>query len=294
MYNNQLKNEYFVGFKVIKHLTHSTISFLIITFVQSLVMILFPEIVFGPIKSRRFGKSLGVNLLPAEAKFCSFDCVYCECGLNMQTSGKKKVLPTLDEVQVAMEKKFSELAENGVIPDSITFAGNGEPTLHPEFAGIIEETIHLRNAYLPESEITVLTNGTQVKKAEVAQALSLIENNVLKLDAGTNKLFHLINRPVSTLRLEEVIDYYSRFEGTSIIQTMFLRGKVNDDVIDNTTETEVALWLDHIRKIKPEWVMIYGIDRIPPFSTLEKVEKATMQKIATQVENAGFKADTYC
>lgn len=257
-------------------------------------MILFPEIVFGPIKSRRFGKSLGVNLLPAEAKFCSFDCVYCECGLNAQTTGKKKILPTLDEIQVAMEKKFIELAENGIIPDSITFAGNGEPTLHPEFAGIIEETIHLRNAYLPESEITVLTNGTQVKKAEVAQALSLIENNVLKLDAGTNELFHLINRPVSRLHLDEVIDYYSRFEGTSIIQTMFLRGRVNDDVIDNTTDAEITLWLEHIKKIKPEWVMIYVIDRIPPFSTLEKIDKATMKKIAAQVETAGFKADIYC
>lgn len=257
-------------------------------------MILFPEIVFGPIKSRRFGKSLGVNLLPAEAKFCSFDCVYCECGLNAQTTGKKKILPTLDEIQAAMEKKFSELAENGIAPDSITFAGNGEPTLHPEFAAIIEETIHLRNAYLPESEITVLTNGTQVKKKDVAQALALIENNVLKLDAGTNELFHLINRPVSKLHLDEIVEYYSQFKGTSIIQTMFLRGIVNGDNIDNTKDSEVTLWLEHIKKIKPEWVMIYVIDRVPPFSTLEKIEKATMKKIATQVEKAGFKTDIYC
>lgn len=278
----------------IKQLTDDPITSLIITFVQSCVMILFPEIVFGPIKSRRFGKSLGVNLLPAEAKFCSFDCVYCECGLNAQTTGIKRILPTLDEIQVAMEKKFSELAENGIIPDSITFAGNGEPTLHPEFASIIEETIHLRNVYLPESEITVLTNGTQVKKTDVAQALSLIENNVLKLDAGTNELFHLINRPASTLHIDEVIDYYSQFKGTSIIQTMFLRGRVNDDVIDNTTDAEITLWLEHIKKIKPEWVMIYVIDRIPPFTTLEKIDKSTMQRIAAQVESTGFKADIYC
>ena len=257
-------------------------------------MILFPEIVFGPIKSRRFGKSLGVNLLPSEAKFCSFDCVYCECGLNEKTSGTKKILPTLEEVQYAMEKKFSELAESGIVPDSITFAGNGEPTLHPEFAGIIEETIHLRNAYLPESDITVLTNGTQVKKAEVAQALTLIENNVLKLDAGTDTLFHLINRPVSMLHLDDVVDYYSNFEGNCIIQTMFLRGKVNDEAIDNTTDAEVALWLEHIKKIKPEWVMIYVIDRVPPFVTLEKIDKQTMDNIAAQVEAAGFKVDAYC
>lgn len=257
-------------------------------------MILFPEIVFGPIKSRRFGKSLGVNLLPADAKFCSFDCIYCECGLNEQSGSVKKVLPTFEEVQSAMENKFIQLAESGTIPDSITFAGNGEPTLHPDFPAIIEETIHLRNAYLPSSEITVLTNGTQVIKADIAEALAMIDNNVLKLDSGSNELFHLINRPVSTLNLNDVVDHYSRFEGTSIIQTMFLRGELNNIAIDNTTDEEVSLWLEHIRKIKPEWVMIYVIDRVPPFSSLEKISRTEMEKIASRVENAGFKVDVYC
>lgn len=256
--------------------------------------ILFDQIVFGPIKSRRLGISLGVNLLPTDSKYCTFNCVYCECGWNRKAEDGVH-LPTREEVAKAMELKMAAYANAPVEekPNSITYAGNGEPTIHPEFAGIIDDTIRLRNKYLPEAKITVLSNATLLQKGKVFEALSKIDNNVLKLDAGTEEMVKRINLPSPSFNFEKLVEHLESFNGHLIIQTLFLRGSYNGKVIDNTTEEEVDAWLKLLEKIKPQYVMIYPIDRETPAEDLQKINKVQLQAIADRVEALGIKTQVY-
>lgn len=249
---------------------------------------LFDQIIFGPIKSRRLGVSLGVNLLPTDSKVCSFDCIYCECGWNPKYREKKAVLPARQLVKQKLEKKLTEMIGTGEYPDVITFAGNGEPTLHPEFEGIMDDTIELRDRLVPKARIAVLSNATMLHKPDVVRALLKVEDNIQKLDSGIEETVRKIDCPASNFSLKKVVENLRAFNGKVIIQTLFLKGNFKGERIDNTTEAEVAEWLKLIAEIKPSQVMIYSIDRDTPASGLEKVTADELQRIADQVQAVGI------
>lgn len=251
--------------------------------------ILFDKIVFGPIRSRRLGISLGVNLLPTDGKLCSFNCIYCECGLNEERRTRTK-LPTREEVREALIRKLTDMQAEGVAPDVITFAGNGEPTLHPRFGGIIEDTIAARNRFFPAAKIAVLSNSTQLHKEEVFQALNKIEDNILKLDSVLDTRIRQLNVPNSpSFTFDRLVEQLVRFEGNLMIQTMFLRGELDGVCVDNTTEAEIEGWLEALKRIKPKQVMIYTIDRETPVKALKKVSKEELETIADRARREGFK-----
>lgn len=249
---------------------------------------LFDQIIFGPIKSRRLGISLGVNLLPTDSKVCSFDCIYCECGWNPKKREKKAVLPSRSEVYTKMEEKLSQMVLVGEFPDVITFAGNGEPTLHPEFEGIMDDTIELRNRLTPQARIAVLSNATMLHKPAIIRALLKVEDNIQKLDSAFEETIRKIDCPASNFRLADVIENLKSFDGKVIIQTMFLRGTHKGQIIDNTTSEEIAAWLQLIAEIKPSQVMIYTIDRDTPAEGLEKVKLEELQLIGEKVREIGL------
>jgi len=253
--------------------------------------ILFHEIVFGPIHSRRLGSSLGMNLLPYDGKLCSFDCIYCECGYNENFRTKTK-LPTRENVKAALEDKLIQLQKEDTTLDVITFAGNGEPTLHPQFAEIIDDTIELRDKYYPETKISVLSNAMHAGKEKVFNALKKVDNNILKLDSAILDTVRLIDRPNSPeYSIEKQIALFKRFEGNFIMQTMFLRGSHNGKIIDNTTEEEISAWLEAVKATNPREVMIYTIDRETPEKNLEKVSLEDLRKIGERIENLGIKVN---
>lgn len=249
---------------------------------------LFDRIIFGPVKSRRLGVSLGVNLLPTDSKVCSFDCIYCECGWTPKKREKKSVLPERAQVKREMQEKLKQMIEMNELPDVITFAGNGEPTLHPEFEGIIDDTIELRNRMAPKARIAVLSNATMLHKPSVIRALLKVEDNIQKLDSGIEETIRKIDCPASNFNLKNVVENLKLLEGQVIIQTLFLRGNFKNEIIDNTTEVELSAWLKLVVEIKPSQVMIYTIDRDTPATGLEKVKLVELERIAAQVRELGF------
>lgn len=253
--------------------------------------ILFHEIVFGPVHSRRLGSSLGMNLLPYDGKLCSFDCIYCECGFNKDFRTKTQ-LPDRETVKAALEDKLIRLQEENSHIDVITFAGNGEPTLHPEFAGVIDDTICLRDQYYPQAKISVLTNAMHLDKKTVFEALQKVDNPILKLDSVNIDTVRLIDRPNSpAYSIEKQLEQFKRFGGNFILQTMFVRGRYADQLIDNTTEEEISGWLEAVKATHPREVMIYTIDRETPSKQLEKVPVNDLREIADRVEALGIRVN---
>lgn len=256
--------------------------------------ILFKDIIFGPVHSRRLGVSLGINLLPVEYKFCTFNCIYCECGWTNKEKRDVSKLPSREVVAENLEKALEEMKSSGRRPDAITFAGNGEPTIHPEFAGIMEDTLHLRDNFFPEAAVTVLSNASTLDRQEIFEALSKADKNILKLDAGTEEMFRLINDPRSRISLGEVVGHLKKFNGNLIIQTLFLRGEYKGKKVDNTTGSELKAWLKLIREIGPKSVMIYPIDRQTPVENLEKVSFDELKLIAQRIEEeAGCRTEVF-
>jgi Fe-S oxidoreductases len=248
--------------------------------------ILFEDIVFGPIKSRRLGTSLGVNLAPRHGKVCNFDCIYCECGFNKDGKKDNRV-PQREDVAAALEDKLKSYTGDKI--DTITFSGNGEPTIHPNFAEIIDDTIRLRNIYAPQTKISVLTNGTRIGRQEVREALLKIENAIVKIDSAIDKTARLIDRPLYPYSLSEVIKELIPFRGKFVLQTMFLRGEFEKETIDNTTQQELNAWYGVVDKIEPGEIMIYTIDRETPADKLQKVSVEEMEKIAAPLKKRGIK-----
>lgn len=253
---------------------------------------LFDSIIFGPLKSRRLGTSLGINLLPPNIKLCSFNCIYCECGWTETSNFEKAKIYSAKEINESLEKRLIFLAENNVKLDSITFAGNGEPTLHPEFPEIINNTIVMRERYATTAKISVLSNSSTLDDDRVVEALKKV-HNIMKLDAGTDEVFKLINNPKSKISLDQIVSNLKKFNGRLIIQSMFIRGKFGDDAIDNTIPSELNAWLKSLQEIKPEEVMIYSLDRRPPEAMLEKISEAELVEIAKSVEQLNLKASVY-
>lgn len=254
---------------------------------------LFHETVFGPVMSRRLGVSLGINLLAVDYKYCTFNCIYCECGWTHQKPKGGRGLPGRKEVKKLLEQKLKGMKEAGQAPDAITFAGNGEPTIHPDFPEIIKDTIALRDEYYSEAKITVLSNASMLHQEQVFDALLSIDNNIQKLDTGNEHLFQLINQPAGKLSMDEVVDKLCRFNGKVIVQTLFLRGTHKGIFIDNTKDEEVEAWISLLKKIDPQYVMIYPIDRATPEQTLEKISFEQLSEIAKLVNLAGIKIKVF-
>lgn len=245
---------------------------------------LFSSIIYGPIRSRRLGVSLGVNLMPTDAKLCTFDCVYCECGWNQPVSHPQ--LPTREEVRESLHSQLSTL--NSPL-DVITFSGNGEPTLHPEFLGIIQDTCALRDQYCPDAKISVLSNSTQLFREDVVEALRLCDNRILKLDSAITSTMRLIDKPVNpSLTVEQIVERLSVFNGDFTLQTCFLTGEYEGRIIDNTTPEELAAWYRAVDYLRPKQVMIYVIDRATPLKTLSKIPLDKMNEIAAPLREKGI------
>ncbi|MFI3324155.1 MAG: radical SAM protein [Rikenellaceae bacterium] len=248
---------------------------------------LFNQIIFGPVRSRRLGLSLGVNLLPTHSKLCNFDCIYCECGWNEERRGSGRFNPA-GEVLQALEAKLREMVAEGNTPDVITFAGNGEPTLHPDFEQIIYSTIALRDTIVPTAKVSVLSNATRIGIESVRRALKSVDNNILKLDAAATPLAKAINHPQGQYSIEQVVEDMLLFDGQLTVQSMFLSGECDGEMVDNTTPEAVAAWLKIIAQVAPRAVMVYSIDRDTPCDTLIKAPREQLEAIAEHVRALGI------
>ena len=265
--------------------------------------IIYPSPVFGPVHSRRLGISLGINLLPADGKVCSFDCIYCECGFN-EDHRPTLPLPTREEVAAKLEEKLQQMAAEGQLPDVLTFAGNGEPTCHPHFPEIIDDTIRLRDQYCPKAKVSVLSNSTMIHRQTVHDALMRVDNNILKLDTVDPIYINKVDHPNGTYDVEKIIDRMKAFNGHIIIQTMFMRGEIrregvrregekesgvrSQESVDNTGEEYVGPWLEAVKAIKPQQVMIYTIDRETPTQGLLKATHEQLDAIRDSVIAVGI------
>lgn len=247
-------------------------------------MLHFDDIVFGPIFSRRLGSSLGVNLLPSKGKLCNFDCVYCECGWN-RDGRSDNVFPTYDEVAAALTEKMSKASAEGVRVDSVTFSGNGEPTMHPDFPAIIDLTLSLRDRFFPEAKVSVLSNATLIGRKEVAEALMKVDNPILKIDASSDELVAMINKPAGRYRLAETVEALKKFEGRFVLQTMFLRSPE----FDTASPEALAAWMDIVREIRPREIMVYTIDRETPDKSLAKYTVDEMAAFVKPLVDEGFR-----
>ena len=246
-------------------------------------MLRFHNLVFGPIHSRRLGSSLGINLLPEHGKLCNFDCIYCECGWNRDGRGDT-VMPSAEEVSHALEAKLKECAEQGTPIDSITFSGHGEPTLNPHFPEIIAQTVSLRDRYCPRAKVSVLTNATTVNRPEIFEALTKVDNPIMKLDASTYDGVVLVNRPSGSYDIEAIVSGLSRFCGDFVLQTMFLKSPE----FDTASEGNLPGWMDIVRRLRPREIMVYTLDRETPEKDLEKYTVEEMTALVQPLIDEGF------
>lgn len=258
--------------------------------------IIYPSPIFGPVHSRRLGLSLGINLQPGDGKACSFDCIYCECGLNNDFRPKEK-RPSREAVATALEKTLIDMTSRNEIPDVLTFAGNGEPTGHPDFLDIIRDTIRLRDKYCPQAKVSVLSNATFCGKPKVHEALMLVDNNILKLDTVSNDYIRSVDRPtIPSYDVNDVITWMKAFNGHCIIQTMFMQGTVSSDKfpdlkdmdVSNLSEDFILPWLEAVKEIAPQQVMIYTIDRETPIQGLQKATHSQLDSIRDRVIAMGI------
>lgn len=246
------------------------------------------NIVFGPIRSRRLGSSLGMNLMPIDGKICSFDCIYCECGWN-KDGGKGSGIPSKEAVFMEMDEKFSLLKKEGTHIDTITFSGNGEPTIHPDFPAIIDYTLKLRDTFFPNAVISVLSNASMIWKKEIRDALMKVDNPILKIDSALEEYVHLIDNPAKGYSLDETIKHLMSFQGDFILQTMFLKGSINGHTIDCTDSLLTESWVKLVLQLRPREVMMYTIDRETPDHDLSKVTVEEMEKISVPLTDNGIK-----
>lgn len=248
--------------------------------------VLFHDTIFGPIHSRRLGTSLGINLMPNDGKICSFDCLYCEAGFNAQGPGTTG-MPPRNVVRQLLDERLKKMSDAGDPLDVITFSGNGEPTVHPDFPGIIDDVVALRDRYYPEVKISVLTNSTQIHRPAVAEALNKVDNNILKLDSAVEATMRMLDRPGSPgFTVERVVEHLRQFAGTGIIQTMITRGAHDGIPVDNTTDAEISALIEAYGRIRPRQIMIYSIDRATPEQSLERVPREELQAIADRITAA--------
>ena len=263
------------------------LRFLFVLFLlrKKIKKVLFTDIIYGPVHSRRLGISLGVNLLPLHSKLCNFDCIYCECGWNEDNRAERPRFNAREDIRTALEATLSQMQSEEQLPDVITFAGNGEPTLHPDFESIIDDTIALRDKHCPQAKVSVLSNATQIHREDVCRALRRVDNNILKLDSAFDATVQLMNKPQGNYTVARQVEMMKEFEGELIVQTMFLRGEFEGRRVDNATEEEIAAWLKLVEEIAPRSVMVYTIDRDTPAPNLEKVPIEELRAIEQRIRN---------
>ena len=254
---------------------------------------LFQDVVFGPIHSRRLGVSLGINLLPSDYKVCNFDCCYCECGFNTEDLNKKHAFSSIHDIVLGLEAFAAKHKKDEMRKiNSITFSGNGEPTLHPDFASICKFIAAFRKDYMPQAKLSLLTNATQIGKLETRNAVRYIDNLLLKLDCGTMEQYKRINR-AATLSFDKLVENLVRFGQGSIIQTLLTRSSNEEDGIDNTTQEEFDAYIEIIKRIKPKRIMLYGIDRATPNTNLVKLGEDELNNYASKLKLLGFETEVY-
>lgn len=251
--------------------------------------VIYPSPVFGPVCSRRLGVSLGINLLPPDGKFCTFDCIYCECGFNADRRPRKP-LPSREEVREALEARLKEMRRNGPKPDVLTFAGNGEPTAHPCFPEIIDDTLALRDRYVPDAKVSVLSNATFLHREAVFEALKRVDNNILKLDTVDADYIRSVDRPSCRYDVRQTVERLQAFRGSVIIQTLFMKGSFNGLDVDNTGDRHVLPWIEAVKRIAPRRVMVYTIDRETPGHDLRKASHEELDRIVALLEASGVEA----
>ena len=249
--------------------------------------VLYSSPIFGPVHSRRLGVSLGINLMPADGKICTFDCIYCECGRNCEHHPHHH-RPSRTEVYEALRSTLTKMKVDGPEPNVLTFAGNGEPTANPEFPEIVDDVLALRDEFFPDAKVSVLSNGTRVTDPAIFRALLKLDNNIQKLDTVDPEYIRLIDNPVGHYDLDAIIKALCEFKGHVIIQTMFLTGTLDGRDMDNTTDDYVLPWIETLKRIAPRQVMIYTIDRETPVSTLRKATHEQLDRIATLLRENGL------
>lgn len=254
---------------------------------------LFEDIIFGPVSSRRMGNSLGINLVPVNRKVCTFNCLYCECGWTSHRQLPSHGFPSRQIVAESLRRKLVDLGKSGGLPDALTYAGNGEPTLHPEFHDIISDTAQIRDELAPSSEIVVLSNGSLAHLSGVKKALMMVDRNILKLDTGMESTFRMLNQPPPGIKLSRIIDNLKLFKKNLIIQTLFIRGSHLGEEIDNTKPSEISALLELYWEISPDEVQVYTIARDTPVSTLNKVPLEDLEEIAAEIEELGIKTSVF-
>lgn len=255
---------------------------------------LFENTIFGPIQSRRLGNSLGVNLLPTQHKHCSYDCIYCECGWNRESEQGLLRYATPPEVRQMLDQRLAQLKAQGAPVDSITFAGNGEPTLYPDFPAIVDLVLELRDKYYPQAVTTLLTNATQLVKPTIFEAVHRLDNPVLKLDCGTAHMRQLINRPGEEgCTWEELLDNLERFGSHAIIQTLLFDGECEGHKVSNIIPEEFTPYLEEVKKISPNFVMLYALDRATPEKNLRKLSVEELNFYAEKIRNEGIDVKVY-
>jgi wyosine [tRNA(Phe)-imidazoG37] synthetase (radical SAM superfamily) len=254
---------------------------------------LFDDVIFGPVNSRRLGVSLGLNLVPVSKKVCTFNCIYCECGWTNERHLPSDGFPGRELIAESLGRKLVEMRSGGFLPDSLTYAGNGEPTLHPAFGGIIDDTIEIRDQYAPQSHIVVLSNASRADLPGVHDALLKVDRNVLKLDTGFEETFRLLNQPPAGLHLAKIVSNLKLYPENLIIQTLFIRGTHGKHRIDNTSEKEVYALMDLYSEIGPREVQVYTIARDTPINTLERIPENELSLIAERIEKLGIKTSVY-
>ncbi len=250
---------------------------------------LFDKIIFGPVKSRRLGISLGINLLPTESKLCNFNCIYCECGWTPDKKELKADWHPRNIVKQKLTEMLSSMIAESKALDVITYAGNGEPTMHPEFEEIIDDTIQLRDNYFPDARIAVLSNATQIHKPQIIDALKKVEDNILKLDSAFPETVKLLNNPQGFYKIENIVKNMKQFDRDFTLQTMFVKGDYNGKIVDNTTDKEFHAWFEIVKELKPKTIMIYTIARDTPSPDLVKVSYEELKQICNKLEKEGFK-----
>jgi wyosine [tRNA(Phe)-imidazoG37] synthetase (radical SAM superfamily) len=249
---------------------------------------LFDDIIFGPVKSRRLGVSLGVNLLPTDKKFCNFDCLYCECGWTCKTNISSTMLPSRESVRKSLETKIISMGEKNLLPDVITFAGNGEPSIHPDFSEIINDSIEVRDKLCENARIAVLSNSMTLHKKKIIDALKKVDQPILKLDTALEESYRFINRPTGNKSIEEIIDNLSNFGSGLILQTLFFHGTYNGYKINNTSNKELMALFEAYKQISPESIMIYTFERETPVNSLKKVSLKDLNRIGEEIRSFGI------
>ncbi|MDR2362449.1 MAG: radical SAM protein [Prevotellaceae bacterium] len=244
---------------------------------------LFSDIIFGPLHSRRLGVSLGVNLLPAHGKWCNFDCIYCECGWNANHRHDHQ-LPTREQVRESLQQTLQTMQQQAQLPNAITFSGNGEPTLHPQFHGIVDDAIALRNTYAPQAQVCVLSNATLIGREAIFRALQKVDRPILKIDSALETTVQRINQPQGLYTIASVVEQMQRFDGQFSLQTLFLRGIYHDVALDNSTPDEIRRWLHIVVQTRPREIMLYTLDRRTPAKRLQKLLPEELHAIAAQVQ----------